>query len=495
MFDTPAAAFQLGNACLARGAAAEAIAAFTACLRLRPTHPAALFNLANAQLQAGAVVDSAETLLRCLRCAPGFGPAYVNLSHVLLRLGLVQQACAVAADATRLVPESVEAWLALGLALHHGGDHAGAVAAYQAALHLAPRHAGALSSLGNTLRAMGRIQQALSAHDAAVAASPAAGPVHAAARFHRATTLLAAGDYAAGWAEYEWRWACTGRAPRSPAPPWHGEPLAGQTILLHAEQGLGDTLQFVRYAPLVAARGGRVVLQAPPPLVRLLSDLPGISAVLSRDDPLPPFDQHCPLLSLPLAFGTELHSVPAPPAYLRADAAHIAAWRQRLPPGDGPAVGLAWAGLPNLDDWQARLIDTRRSLEPSALAGLAGLTGIRFISLQKDRPAPAIDGLPMFDAMEQMRDFADTAALVATLDLVIAVDTAVAHLAAALGRPVWLLSRYDGCWRWLHDRADSPWYPTMRIYRQARPFAWPAVIAQVRQDLEHMLCQRQRAAA
>ena len=495
MFDTPADAFQHGNACLARGDAARAVAAFSACLRLRPGHPATLFNLANAQFQAGAPVDSAETLLRCLRSAPDFAPAYVNLAQVLLRLGLLRQASGIAADATRLLPDSVEAWLALGLTRHHAGDYAGAVAAYQAALRILPHHAGALSSLGNTLRAMGRLQEALVAHKAAVAASPEPGPAQATARFHRATTLLAIGDYAAGWPEYEWRWQSAGHAPRFHSRPWRGALLNGQTILLHAEQGLGDTLQFVRYAPLVAARGGRVTLELPPSLLRLLRNLPGVESAVARGDALPPFDCHCPLLSLPLAFKTTLDSIPADIPYLHADTAQAAMWRQCLPRGDGPVVGLVWAGLPNLDDWQAREIDRRRSLDPTALTGLAGIAGPRFVSLQKDRPPPAIDGLPMFDAMDEMRDFADTAALVSALDLVIAVDTAVAHLAAALGRPVWLLSRYDGCWRWLHDRSDTPWYPTMRIYRQPRPFAWPEVIARVRQDLQRMVHHWNRAAA
>ncbi len=193
-------------------------------------------------------------------------------------------------------------------------------------------------------------------------------------------------------------------------------------------------------------------------------------------------------MSLPLAFGTTLESIPAAPAYLRADPARVAQWRARLRERSsrqaGPLVGLVWAGLPNLDSWDARLIDRCRSLGPADLAGLAGLSGVQFVSLQKHASPPPVAGLEMIDVMDGMDDFADTAALVGALDLVVSVDTAVAHLAAGLGRPVWLLSRYDGCWRWLRDRSDSPWYPTLRLYRQTRPHHWPEVIARVRHDLE-----------
>jgi Flp pilus assembly protein TadD len=487
----PVEAFNRGNACLERGDAVAAIAAFQSCLDLQADHPATLFNLANAQLQAGCVVESAETLVRCLRRAPDFGAAHINLANVLLRLGVLDQARAFAASGVRLMQGSPDALLCLGSVLHHAGDHAAAVAAYRAALRDAPSHGGALSSLGNTLRAMGRLDEALVAHDRAIATTPENSPDHAVFRFHRATTLLAAGAFEAGWADYEWRWRRPGCSPRFATPPWRGEALEGRTILLHYEQGLGDTLQFVRYAALVAERGGRVILQVQSSLVRLLRGFSGAAQVIARGDDLPPFDCHCPLMSLPAAFGTTLDSIPAAQPYLHADPARVGHWRTRLrdcaPRHDGPYVGLAWAGLPNLDNWEARLINQRRSLGALDLAGLADLPGVQFVSLQKDVSPPPIDGLEMIDGMEGIDDFADTAALVGALDLVISVDTSVAHLAAGLGRPVWLLSRYDGCWRWLRDRADSPWYPTLRLFRQTRPHDWPEVIAQVRRDLARMV--------
>jgi tetratricopeptide (TPR) repeat protein len=486
----PAEAFDRGNACLERGDAASAIAAFEHCLRLRPDHPATLFNLANAQSHAGQVTQSVETLVRCLRSAPDFGAAHINLANALLRLGMLKQARTFATTGVQLMPGSPEALLCLAGILHHAGDHTAAAATYRTALRHAPDHGGALSSLGNTLRAMGKLDEALVAHDKAVAAAPENGPDHAVFRFHRATTLLASGAFAPGWSEYEWRWRRPGAPPRFATRPWCGEPLEGRTILLHHEQGLGDTLQFVRYAPLVAQRGGRVILQVQAPLVRLLRALPGVAQVFTGG-PLPPFDCHCPLMSLPHAFGTTLDNIPSTPAYLQADPVRVAAWRQhwreRSPLHHGPCVGLVWAGLPNLDSWEARLIDQRRSLAPADLAGLAGLPGVKFVSLQKGLSPPPIPGLEMIDVMAGMDDFADTAALIASLDLVISVDTAVAHLAAGLGRPVWLLSRYDGCWRWLRDRSDSPWYPTLLLYRQARPHDWPEAVACVRRDLQAMV--------
>lgn len=485
----PAEFFNRGNACLERGDADSAIAAFQRCLDLRPDHPATLFNLANAQLQAGRALESAETLVRCLRRNPAFGAAHINLANVLMRLGLLDQARGFAASGLQLMPGSPDALMCLGGILHHAGDHAAAAEAYRTVLHHVPDHGGALSNLGNTLRAMGRMEEALAAHDHAVATTPETCPDHAVFRFNRATTLLAARKFAEGWREYEWRWRRAGHRPRFAASPWQGEALEGRTILLHHEQGLGDTLQFVRYAPLVVERGGRVILQVQPSLVRLLGALPGVAQVIGHDAP-PPFDCHCPLMSLPLAFGATVEEIPAACRYLCADPARVAWWRRhlrdRLSPHDGPVVGLAWTGSPNLDSWEARLIGQRRSLAGADLVGLASLPGVRFVSLQKDLSPPAIAGLDILDVMVGIGDFADTAALVEALDLVVSVDTSVAHLAAGLGRPIWLMLHFDGCWRWLRDRTDSPWYPTMRLYRQTRPHDWAETVARVRQDLEGM---------
>lgn len=264
-----------------------------------------------------------------------------------------------------------------------------------------------------------------------------------------------------------------GAARKFAQPQWQGEAAPGKILLIHAEQGFGDTLQFCRYAPLAAARGLRVILQVQKPLASLLQTLPGIAQVIAQGEAPPRFDLHIPMLSLPLVFGTDLASIPAPAA-LQADAGSVALWHARLPPG--PRIGLAWAGSPDL------IADRQRSIPPAALAPLFGVTGVNFISLQKTGPALP-EGFAVFNAMDEMEDFSGTAALVENLDLVLTVDTAIAHLAASLGKPVWLLNRFDGCWRWLRGRADSPWYPTVTIFRQSRPGDWTSVLAEVTQRL------------
>ncbi len=257
---------------------------------------------------------------------------------------------------------------------------------------------------------------------------------------------------------------------------------ADRTILLHAEQGYGDTLQFCRYVPLVAQRA-RVVLGVPTALRRLMASLPGDKLIVTEDDALPPFDLHCPLLSLPLAFGTTLATIPATIPYLRADRLLTARWRKRLTALPGLKVGLVWAGESSqaMADAQAR--DRRRSIPLARLARLGDVPRVSLVSLQKGaaatqaREPPA--GLTIHDWTDELTDFADTAALVAGLDLVISVDTAVAHLAGALGKPVWVLNRADACWRWLRDRSDSPWYPTVRLFRQPTHGDWDPVITEV----------------
>jgi hypothetical protein len=303
---------------------------------------------------------------------------------------------------------------------------------------------------------------------------------------------LSLGDFALGWRKYEWRWqqpTVLGSQSDRARPLWLGATdVIGKTILLHAEQGFGDTLQFCRYAPLVA-RTADVVLEVPRPLLRLLSTLPGVSRIVASGDPLPHFDLHCPLLSLPLAFGTTLADLPNHVPYLRADPVHVTAWRQRLAPLPGIRVGLVWSGNPRLDIPLANRIDRRRSTTLDRLAPLGEIPGVSLVSLQKGdfraqstTPPP---GLAIADWTDELDDFADTAALIEALDLVISVDTSVVHLAGALGKPVWVLNRYDACWRWLRDRGDSPWYPTARLFRQPTPGDWDGMIAEVVAALRH----------
>jgi hypothetical protein len=297
--------------------------------------------------------------------------------------------------------------------------------------------------------------------------------------------LLAQGELPAGWQEHEWRWATrqfSGGHRHFAQPQWRGEAAEGRSLLVHAEQGFGDTLQFCRYVPLAAARGLRVILQVPKPLSRLLCDLAGVDRLLTDGDALPQFDLHCPMLSLPLALQTTPATIPHDVPYLHADPALTAHWAMRLAATPTPRVGVAWAGNPRAQLLDAAAIGRVRSIAPERLAPVLQLPGPCFVSLQKDgAPPPA--AFRLVDRMAEVQDFADTAALIANLDLILSVDTSVAHLAAALGKPVWLLNCFDPCWRWLVGRRDSPWYPTMRIYQQPGPGDWDPVVAEIVRDL------------
>jgi len=479
----PAVLFALGNTLQSRGRTEAAIEAFRRCLAAAPNHAGTHYNLGNALLKAGRRVEAVESYLTCLRLTPAFGAAYLNLADTLRRLGFLDQARWAAEAGLRLLPDLPEAAGCQANVLHDLAFYEPAEVLYRQALSAVPDHPGWLSNLGNTLRALGRPAEALDVHERAVTAAPDDAEL----RFNRAVALLAAGDFSRGWREYEWRWMRTNRCKRGPW--WKGDAPGDRTILLQAEQGLGDTLQFLRYAPLVSAAGGRVVLEVQPELVRLCQCLPGIAEVVPAGETgtEPAFDVQCPLMSLPLLFGTTLATIPAATPYLHPDPALVAAWGKRLPDTNVPRVGLCWAGARHAMDPGARLIDQRRSLCLAELAPLAGIGGLQFVSLQKGQPAEELreppPGLDVLDPMPAVTDFADTAAIVAGLDLVISVDTSVAHLAGGLGRPVWLLSRFDGCWRWLHGRDDSPWYPTMRLYRQERPLDWGGVVARLLRDL------------
>ena len=473
-----AAQFALGMARQAQGRLAEAEAAYEAAAG--PASDEAQLNLGNVRLAQGHVAAAVAAYRALLARRPDHAPGWCNLGAAWHAAGRFDAAMVCTRQALALSPAYADAHSNLGNALAIQGKFAAAAAAYHAAIEARPDFAAAWANLGATLRDLGRLDEAEHALRTALELAPGS----AEAIFNLGLVLLTAGRFATGWALHEARWR-TGTMPQRefPQKQWHGEPPAGRTILLHAEQGLGDTLQFVRYAPLLAARGARVVLEVPAPLVRLLAQLPSIAEIIPEGAALPAFDLHCPMMSLPLAFATTLETIPSAP-YLAADPARTARWRDQLPSG-GRKVGLVWAGSPRVGEPRAHHADRRRSIPLAALTPLADVPGVRFISLQKGGAADpaAAAALGLIDMMDEVMDFADTAALVATLDLVIAVDTSVAHLAAAMGKPVWLLSRFDGCWRWLAARTDSPWYPSLRLFRQGEPGEWAPVIARVRAGL------------
>jgi len=353
---------------------------------------------------------------------------------------------------------------------------------------LRPDYAEALANRGVTLHEMLRLSDALASYERALELRPDYTDV----QYCEGLCRLLAGDLACGWAKHEWRWSTEAfRNSRRDFPQklWLGaDDIAGKTILLHAEQGLGDTLQFCRYVPLVAARAGRVILELQKPLHTLMSGSFGgvqdIAQVIARGDPLPDFDVHCPLLSLPLAFATRLDTIPSQSPYLAVPPDAATRWRDRLGQHDRLRIGLAWADNPRKALPNANRIDQQRSITFDRLAPLLAVAGCDFLSLQKGDDAVAqLRGSAardrVIDWTDDLHDFSDTAALMDNLDLVISVDTSVVHLAGALGKPFWLLNRYNTCWRWLLDRDDTPWYPAGRQFRQDVSRDWDGVIARM----------------
>ena len=345
-----------------------------------------------------------------------------------------------------------------------------------AALRIRPKFAEAHNNLGNAFVEQRDIDQAIDAYRVAIGIDREFASAH----YNLSFVLLLKGQFAEGWDEYEWRTRTPGE--EKPAsfqqPRWDGRPLAGQTVLLHAEQGCGDTIQMLRYAPLVAGRGGRVVLACPPELVRLAKTATGIEQVVAAGQNLPAFDAHCPLMSLGHLFETRLDTILSNVPYLKPEPEFVAQWEQRLGPHDGRMrVGLVWAGNPKFK------FDRTRSVELNMLAPLAEARNVVFYSLQKGQAAEQAKtpppGLNLNDLSREIHDFVDTAALLSQLDLLITTDTSVPHLAGGWPGRLWLMLQFVPDWRWLLDRQDSPWYPTMRLFRQRFAGDWRHVVESV----------------
>lgn len=484
------------------GKATEALAACEAALAGNPGNAAAYQTQGDALHDLGRHVEAVAAYDRCLALDPGCFVAWSNRGSALLRGRRFDEAVSSYERALALQEKGAgqrsPRWLAnpclnRGAALQELGKFDAALDSFDRAIAADPDLAQAHANRGCTLDCLGRPEEALSSCERAIALQPD----YAAAHLNRAMTLLRIGRFREGWAEYEWRWRNTESAlcrdqRRSSVPLWLGrEPLAGKTLLLHAEQGYGDTLQFCRYARLLHERGARVVLEVHPALKRVMSRLEGVAQVISRDEPAPDVDFQCPLMSLPLAFGTTLATIPSGQRYLSGEPELLERWRARLGERRGFRVGLVWSGgfRPNEPEyWSA---NARRNIELRRLLELAH-PRIEYVSLQKGQPAEAEpqelrrkgwSGPRLLEMTAELSDFAQTAALIESLDLVVSVDTATAHLAAALGKPTWILSRFDGCWRWLLGRSDSPWYPSVRLFRQPAPGIWDAVVRQVRDEL------------
>jgi tetratricopeptide (TPR) repeat protein len=430
----------------------------------------------------------------CLALTPDDLRLRYGLAELMRESGDGESAITLLIPVLLTHPDNAEVHYEMGQALAEAGRFAEAADSFRKAIACDPEPAAFWANLGMMLKVEGQPDAALEAYGQALARAPNDRLI----RMNRVVARLHAGRFAEAWSDADFVFAQPGSA-RLPferrLPPLSDRPdLSGQTVLVYQEEGLGDTLQFMRYLPLLALRGARVAVAVPPALTRLLRTVPGVADVPEGDAPVPQHDFHCSFNGLPRAFETTLETIPYVVPYVAADPALVRHWAARPALGDGLRVGICWAGQAR--PWLAGFaaLDQRRSTNLATLAPLAAVPGIQFVSLQKGPAAAEIAAaeFDLLDVMDEVRDFADTAAIVANLDLVISVDTSVVHLAGAMGKPVFLLDRYDNCWRWLSGREDSPWYPTLRIFRQQRSGDWAPVIARVATALAEAACRPSR---
>jgi Flp pilus assembly protein TadD len=482
--NVPEAHGNLGNVLRDKGQLDEAIAAYRQTIILNPSLPEAHSNLGNALKDKGQFDEAIAAYRQAIALSPGYAEAHSNLGVVLKDKGQLDEAITAYRRAITLRPGYAEAHSNLGNALRDKGQLDDAITACQQAIALNPNLPEAHSNLGNALRDKGQLDDAIAAYRHAVALRPD----YAEARMALGMVFLLCGDFSQGWREFEWRLKLNNQqaaAERFAQPRWDGSELTGRTILIHADEGFGDTLQFIRYAKVIVDGGGKIILESQPQLSQLLQQSFGNCLCVVRGQTLGPFDVHCPVASLPLAFGTTLDNIPHQVPYLHADPQEIGKWSERISAStDGLKVGLVWAGNKNHKN------DHNRSIALSVLAPLAQVPGVRFFSLQTGEPAlqtkAALPGFRIIDWTDELQDFHQTSALIQNLDLVISVDTAVAHLAGAMGKSVWTLLPYSPDWRWLLEREDSPWYPTMRLFRQSEVGDWQGVIERAADALSQL---------
>jgi Flp pilus assembly protein TadD len=460
----------------------EAEMTYRQILAENPNQIDALQMLGSLLADMGQLEIAIELLCKAIQINPNVAQYHANLGAIYARNKRFDEAAASLQRAVELDPAMVAAHYNLGSVFLAQFEFPRAIAVFQKAISLNPNWPELHNNLGLALRNEARHEEALTEFKRALALRPDYPSAH----WNLSWTLLMLGDLKNGFAEYEWRMKCPAVTTPRPftQPQWKGEELAGRTILLHAEQGFGDMLQVVRYAPLVAKRGGRVIVECRPELATLFQRVEGIEKIVILGEALPPFDLHCPMMSLPLAFGTTLETIPANVPYLTPAPDRIAAWRNRIGNPDGRLrVGLVWAGRPT------QQYDRWRSGRFEHFAPLAKVKPVQFFSLQKGPAAGQAANAPpemgLIDWTADLHDFAETAALIANLDLVIGIESAVTHLAGAMGKPVWAILAHVADWRYLLNRSDSPWYPTMRLFRQPGPGEWERVMAEIAEALQH----------
>lgn len=519
--DQPVALHYLGVIFHQRGDHDTAVDLIAKALAVKPDFAEAHCNLALALQQLGRGEEAVASYGRAILIEPNFAAAHCNLGVALHALERQEEAVESYNRALALKPDYAEALSNRGNVLTDLGRLEDALDSLQRALDLNPNYAKALNNLGNVLRLQGHLEKAAESYAKALTLSPNAAKTHcnlgavqyqlgqldeAVASFHRALSLepghaethinlgyyqLLTGDFQNGWENYGWRWHVKDFAlqhRRYQEPMWDGSSMEGKKIYIYPEQGLGDCIQFVRYLKLVEERGGRVIFESPAKLEALFQDIEYVESVVTAGHSAPPFDCHASLLDLPGLLNTTLETIPSSGSYLRAPTSLTEKWRNRLGPHEGFRVGIVWAGNPKHNN------DLSRSIPFEHLRPLLEMEEVEFYSLQvgerrNDIGAQEFDK-KLNDLSNDLTDFANTAGVIEQLDLVISVDTSVAHLAGALGRPVWTLLPLIPDWRWLLDRADSPWYSSMQLFRQERFGAWNGVVENVCQALAQKLSTR-----
>ena len=449
----------------------EALASYNKAIEIESNCEDAYSNRGIVLRDLGQPEEAIASYRKALEINPNFVPAHYNLANFLLDFGRFEEAIGSYNKALEITPDYADAYINRGNALQELGFYEDAIKNYNKALEINPDYADAYCNQGNALHKLGHLDQALISYDKAISIDPDCRDAY----WNKSISQLLGGDFHNGWQGYEWRWinqhsSAFKKQRNFPQPLWLGDvSLEGKTILLHAEQGLGDTIQFSRYVSLVAQLGAEVLLEVQPALAPLLKNQEGLSQLITQGEPLPRFDYQCPLLSLPLAFKTNLNNLPAPAGYIKADTLKIERWQKTLGEKTLPRIGLVWSGSTTHKN------DRNRSLRLEQLAPYLP-ADYQYISLQKELREGDQQLLAQHPKIQHygyaLQDFSDTAALCELMDVIISVDTSTAHLAGALNKPTWVLLPFAPDWRWLLDRSDSPWYPSMRLFRQDKTNDW-----------------------
>ncbi len=484
--------YNLGNTLKEQHKLYKAAESYKQTISFKPDYATAHCNLGSVLQELGKIDEAIASYKLATTLKPDYAMAHCNLASALQELGKIDEAIAIYKKVISFKPDYVMAYDNLGSALQESGRLDEATACYRKAITLNPDYANAHCNLGSALQEFSKIDEAINSYDRAISLNPDMAIAHK----NKSITLLLTENFKEGWLEYEWRLRTKAHSLRDlHKPKWDGSPLNGKSILVHAEQGFGDTIQFVRYLPMVKAQGGHVIFECHKHLFRLLKDCAGIDKIIENTSnrvPTVQFDVHIPLLSLPGVFGTTMDSIPSDVPYITVDTGLLKQWHMRFEHDAGFKIGIVWAGNPAFKNYH------NRSCSLADFTELAEIPGLSFYSLQKGFASVEINKPPedmkIINLENELDDFADTAALMKNLDLIISTDTATVHLAGAIGKPIWTLLHSAPDWRWFLNRSDSPWYPSMRLFRQSKLNNWAGVFEQVKKELLYTLnTERQRS--